>query len=66
MQIEVGGRISKWNHNEIRYKIKLYEIVRSRHIRRIPDFRKADFEGVKRYLQVAEKQQTGREIRQGS
>ena len=43
----------------IRYNIKWHDNVRNKYLSRLPDFRKADFEGFKKYLQVFDWQLTG-------
>ncbi len=49
-QVEVGGRLGNSDHREIRYNLEWEETVRSKNTSKIPDLRRVDFEGLKRYL----------------
>ncbi|MPC81514.1 hypothetical protein E2C01_076135 [Portunus trituberculatus] len=50
-QVEIGGQLGNSDHKEIRYTLKWHETFKIKNKRKVPDFRKANFEGLREYLQ---------------
>ena len=50
-QVEIGGQLGNNDHREIRYKLKWEDTYSSKNTVKIPDFRRANFEGLRLYLQ---------------
>ncbi len=65
-QVEIGGQLGNSDHREIRYNLKWEETFRSKNTSKIPDFRRVDFEELKRYLQGVDRQRMQGEVRSGT
>ena len=49
-QVDVGGYLGNSDHREIRCKIKIERATRDKNVSKIPDFRRGNFQGLRRYL----------------
>ena len=50
-QVEVGGKLGNSDHSEIRLDLKWSETRNTRNKSKVPDFRKADYDKLREYLQ---------------
>ncbi len=49
-EVDVGSKLSNSNHRKVRFNLK-WEVNRDNNLTLVPDFRRANYEGLRRHLE---------------